>query len=90
MKEREMAIGEFKDVESGEINNLEVLEQPLIISQESKLVDYDDDGSETSGVDNQNGSTWMVFLCTFVAVCGSFEFGSCVSIFICSLRILCL
>ena len=75
-----MTIVQDKDVENGEINyNIEDLEQPFI--KQVKKVEYVDDESETSGID-QNGSIWMVLLSTFVAVCGSFEFGSCVSIFI--------
>lgn len=35
---------------------------------------------------NSKGHQWMVYLTTFVAVCGSFAFGSCVSV----LRLLCL
>lgn len=27
---------------------------------------------------SNSGGLWMVFFCTFIAVCGSFEFGSCV------------
>lgn len=35
-------------------------------------------------IDEENEDLGMVFLSTFVAVCGSFEFGSCVSIsFVC-------
>jgi len=26
------------------------------------------------------GHPWMVYFCTFVAVCGSYEFGACVSV----------
>ncbi|KAL5541764.1 hypothetical protein UlMin_009474 [Ulmus minor] len=71
-----MTIVQDKDVENGEINyNIEDLEQPFI--KQVKKVEYVDDESETSGAD-QNGSIWMVLLSTFVAVCGSFEFGSCV------------
>ncbi|PPD82169.1 hypothetical protein GOBAR_DD20888 [Gossypium barbadense] len=62
-----MTIRQFKDVESGEINGLEDLEKPLIGADDEKIV-----------VHHENGSIWMVLLCTFVAVCGSFEFGSCV------------
>lgn len=40
--------------------------QPLLIHQE-----------ESSG--DSQGSIWMVLLSTAVVVCGSFEFGSCVS-----------
>lgn len=66
-----MAIGHCKDVENGEtVNGLEDLEKPFI--QPGKIVSYEDD--------DESGSIWMVLLSTFVAVCGSFEFGSCVSI----------
>lgn len=58
-----MAIDQHKDVENG----LNELENPFI--QQAKHVDSDED----------NGSIWMVLLSTCVAVCGSFEFGSCVS-----------
>lgn len=42
---------------------------------------------EEENLANENGSShenskkhpWMVYLSTFVAVCGSYEFGSCVS-----------
>ncbi|WRX21080.1 Major facilitator [Theobroma cacao] len=61
-----MAIGQLKDVETGEINGLEDLEKPLIVEEQTVV------GSDESG------SIWMVLICTFVAVCGSFEFGSCV------------
>ncbi|KAL3829391.1 hypothetical protein ACJIZ3_018193 [Penstemon smallii] len=57
-------IDQNKDVENG----LDELEKPFI--QQPKYVD---DSEEVA-----NGSIWMVLLSTFVAVCGSFEFGSCV------------
>lgn len=73
-----MAIGQFKDVENGEIvNGLEGLEKPFI-QEEGKVVSYEDDDDESN--ETSGGSLWMVLLSTFVAVCGSFEFGSCVSI----------
>ena len=31
-------------------------------------------------IQSNNGGLWVVLLSTLVAVCGSFEFGSCVSI----------
>ncbi|KAK3039035.1 hypothetical protein RJ639_027520 [Escallonia herrerae] len=65
-----MAIQHFKDVEGGENKGLEDLEVPFL--QDAKVVDSDDGASKGSG------SIGMVLLCTFVAVCGSFEFGSCV------------
>ncbi|KAK3189840.1 hypothetical protein Dsin_029401 [Dipteronia sinensis] len=71
-----MAIGQYKDVENGceIVNSLEVLEKPFI-QQEGKFVgSYHEDEDDN---DNEKGSLWMVLLCTFVAVCGSFEFGSC-------------
>ncbi|GMN46519.1 hypothetical protein TIFTF001_015685 [Ficus carica] len=76
-----MAIGQCKDVESGEIrnNSLEDLEQPFIKQENSvDFVDWNTSNSSTE----ENGSIWMVLLCTFVAVCGSFQFGCCVPIFI--------
>ncbi|KAJ8766497.1 hypothetical protein K2173_022556 [Erythroxylum novogranatense] len=66
-----MAIVEHKDLEKGEVNGLEDLERPLIQGQKVAS-----SGSDESVEDN--GSLWMVLLSTFVAVCGSFEFGSCV------------
>ncbi|CAI0466577.1 unnamed protein product [Linum tenue] len=72
-----MAIGNLKDVESGEITyGLEDLEEPLM---NGKVVSCSS-GEETDGEgeDSSNGSIGMVLLSTAVAVCGSFEFGSCV------------
>lgn len=72
-----MAIGQCKDVENGDIvNGLEDLEKPFI--QPGIVVRYEDDDES-----DESGSIWMVLLSTFVAVCGSFEFGSCVSILFC-------
>ncbi|KAH9683156.1 Sugar transporter ERD6-like 16 [Citrus sinensis] len=71
-----MAIGHCKDVENGEIviNGLEDLEEPFI-QKEGKVVSYQDEDDDQ---ENNGGSVGMVFLSTFVAVCASFEFGSCV------------
>lgn len=60
-----MAIGQHKD---GENNGLQALEESLLICCE---------GGEKAI--KRESSLWMVLLCTLVAVCGSFEFGSCVS-----------
>lgn len=69
-----MAIREIKDVERGEIvNKVEDLEKPLL----KKVGDQNDE--EESEI---NESYLMVLLSTFVAVCGSFEFGSCVSFYL--------
>lgn len=65
-----MAITE--DVENGGGRGLEAAKEPLI--QKEKIVTY---GSKES---SNQGSLTMVLLSTLVAVCGSFEFGSCVSI----------
>lgn len=63
-----MAIREIKDVERGEIaNKVEDLGKPLLTDQ---------DAAKESEI---NESYLMVLFSTFVAVCGSFEFGSCVS-----------
>ncbi|KAK4405634.1 Sugar transporter ERD6-like 16 [Sesamum angolense] len=65
-----MAIYEHRDVEKGLDGHHCELEKPFI--QHPKSVDSDE---ETT---NDNGSIGMVLLSTCVAVCGSFEFGSCV------------
>ncbi|KAL2229809.1 UNVERIFIED_CONTAM: Sugar transporter ERD6-like 16 [Sesamum indicum] len=66
-----MAIHEYRDVENGlDVGHHHELEKPFI--QQPKCVDSDE---ETT---NKNGSIGMVLLSTCVAVCGSFEFGSCV------------
>ncbi|XXG80735.1 hypothetical protein AAC387_Pa09g1528 [Persea americana] len=57
-----------RDVEHG--GNVE----PLIQRKKKKSDGADDDGSHC----NNDGSMSMVLLSTFVAVCGSFEFGICV------------
>ncbi|XP_010424172.1 PREDICTED: sugar transporter ERD6-like 16, partial [Camelina sativa] len=62
-----MAIREIKDVERGDIaNKVEDLGKPFLTDQD------DEKESEV------NESYLMVIFSTFVAVCGSFEFGSCV------------
>ncbi|KAJ7955019.1 Sugar transporter ERD6 [Quillaja saponaria] len=61
------------ELENGEGNGLEDLEKPFI--QQRKAAG--DDAYEGDKM-VQNGSIGMVLLPTFVAVCGSFEFGSCV------------
>ena len=40
----------------------------------------DGDGSADGG-SSRGGNPWMVYLSTFVAVCGSYEFGCCVSVY---------
>jgi SP family facilitated glucose transporter-like MFS transporter 8 len=64
------------DVEQGEIIGLEDLEKPLILEEKIVVIN---DNNETDQDQESTGSIGMVLLCTFVAVCGSFEFGSCVS-----------
>uniref|UniRef100_A0A6N2N9F2 Major facilitator superfamily (MFS) profile domain-containing protein n=1 Tax=Salix viminalis TaxID=40686 RepID=A0A6N2N9F2_SALVM len=64
------------DVErAGEVNGLEDLEKPLILEEKIVVIN---DNHETDQDQESTGSIGMVLLCTFVAVCGSFEFGSCV------------
>ncbi|RVX22148.1 Sugar transporter ERD6-like 16 [Vitis vinifera] len=74
-----MGIHQREDVEKGGKNGLEDLKKPLV--QGEKIIVSNELGCETDGSSSQNGSDgsiWMVLLSTFVAVCGSFEFGSCV------------
>ncbi|PIN03741.1 putative transporter (major facilitator superfamily) [Handroanthus impetiginosus] len=59
-----MAIDQYKDLENGP----QELEKPFI--QQPKIADSEEEC--------ENGSIFMVLLSTCVAVCGSFEFGSCV------------
>jgi len=54
-------------VESGEATKLHCLQEPFIQPEEAKHGE-------------NNGSIRMVLLSTLVAVCGSFTFGTCVSI----------
>lgn len=75
-----MAIDQCKDIENGPVVDLE---KPFL--QPHKAVDFEDES------ENGNGNNIaMVLLCTAVAVCGSFEFGSCVSSFIHLLSFFCL
>ncbi|KAJ9700146.1 hypothetical protein PVL29_005800 [Vitis rotundifolia] len=74
-----MGIHQCEDVEKGGKNGLEDLKKPLV--QGEKIIVSNELGYGTDGSSSQNGSDgsiWMVLLSTFVAVCGSFEFGSCV------------
>ncbi|KAK6930088.1 Major facilitator, sugar transporter-like, partial [Dillenia turbinata] len=57
-----------QDIENGGVDNLK---EPLV-SKEKIVSNEKDDGRI------KRGSIGMVLLSTFVAVCGSFEFGSCV------------
>ncbi|KAL7178042.1 hypothetical protein ACSBR2_031243 [Camellia fascicularis] len=68
-----MVIEKCKDIENGNSNGIEDLEKPFI--ENKKVVDSEDDESHLG---DQKGSNAMVLLSTAVAVCGSFEFGSCV------------
>jgi SP family sugar porter-like MFS transporter len=64
-----MAIKE--DVEN---RRQEEMREPLIQDQ-NNLADGEDGSSQGSN----KGHPWMVYFSTFVAVCGSYAFGSCVS-----------
>ncbi|XP_052189605.1 sugar transporter ERD6-like 16 [Diospyros lotus] len=69
-----MAIEQFQDIENGENSiGLEDLEEPFI--EAKKIADSEGEESE---ITEDNGSIGMVLFSTAVAVCGSFEFGSCV------------
>ncbi|KAJ4850750.1 hypothetical protein Tsubulata_050411 [Turnera subulata] len=63
-------MAEGEDVEYGSKGVHREVREPLMKKDQTQ------DGS----VSHQNGSkesVWMVYLSTFVAVCGSFAFGSC-------------
>ena len=74
----------IEDVESGEATKLQCLQEPFIQPEEAAT--YKEVGCA------ENGSIGMVLLSTLVAVCGSFTFGTCVSIYLkpyCSCHSLC-
>lgn len=63
------------DIEDGENRGIDEMNAPLLKQGKTVASGQDD---KLDGSDN-GGSLGMVLLSTFVAVCGSFEFGSCVS-----------
>lgn len=67
-----------QDAEKSEKGLQEEIRAPLI--PEKKTNSYKDgNGSEDQATKSGNEHEWMVYLTTFVAVCGSYAFGSCVS-----------
>ncbi|XP_042939207.1 sugar transporter ERD6-like 16 isoform X2 [Carya illinoinensis] len=71
-----MAIGQYNHADNGQVNGFEDLEKPFI--RQEKDVGYGNNNPDKSV---ESGSIRMVLLSTFVAVSGSFEFGSCYSMF---------
>ncbi|KAF7837177.1 sugar transporter ERD6-like 16 [Senna tora] len=69
-----MGIEQYRDVESGEGNK--DLQEPFILKRNKTAASCGDSVEADKRV--QNGSIAMVLLSTFVAVCGSFSFGTCV------------
>ncbi|PNY04855.1 sugar transporter ERD6-like 16-like protein [Trifolium pratense] len=65
------------DVESGENNGVQYLHEPFIQQRGDEY--FSDECKEVDSYKSvENGSIGMVLLSTFVAVCGSFSFGTCV------------
>lgn len=70
-----------KDLENGNSNSSE----PNVDSKNENgnlsepLIDRKNDAKEQIQNSSNNDGLCMVFFSTFIAVCGSFEFGSCVS-----------
>lgn len=62
-----------QDIERAENSMQEEIIVPLI--PQEKTSSTDENGESQKG---SKGHQWMVYLSTFVAVCGSFAFGSCV------------
>ena len=72
-----MAITNTRDIENCASKGPQDLEEPFIEhTNKVVVISEDEETSET------NVSVGMVLFSTCVAVCGSFEFGSCVSIHI--------
>lgn len=65
-----------QDVEKGEDSTQEEIRKPLMQGQKNQP-DAGGSGSEDQTDQSSKEHLWMVYLSTFVAVCGSFEFGSC-------------
>lgn len=64
-----------EDVEHGVQE--EQIREPLMLAEDKTMaVTDEEDGSAN---ESSKGHPWMVYLSTFVAVCGSYEFGCCVS-----------
>ncbi|MCI01323.1 sugar transporter ERD6-like 16-like [Trifolium medium] len=70
-----MTIEQHKDVESGHENGHQDLQEPFLQNEKDAAVEFQDIESNKRA---ENGSIGMVLLSTFVAVCGSFSFGTCV------------
>lgn len=66
-----MTIEQHKDVESGEANGIQDLQEPFIQHGKDAGVACKDIESNKSV---ENGSIGMVLLSTFIAVCGSTSF----------------
>lgn len=78
-QKKEMAGRE--DEEKGQRRSTEEeIREPLIVPVKSGSGNNDDeDGHGRADKNNRKEERWMVYLSTFVAVCGSYEFGCCVS-----------
>uniref|UniRef100_A0A803MWV8 Major facilitator superfamily (MFS) profile domain-containing protein n=1 Tax=Chenopodium quinoa TaxID=63459 RepID=A0A803MWV8_CHEQI len=64
-----------KDVERGLDCKQDEVQQPKIHAKESII-----DGGCKKGKASSKGYPWMIYLSTCVAVCGSYQFGACVSV----------
>lgn len=65
----------IEDVENGEINVVKYTMQEPFIQKDGDACEE----VESAHKNVENGSIGMVLLSTFVAVCGSFSFGTCVT-----------
>lgn len=65
-----------QDIENGETIRQSEITEPLIQHEQNST--HDEENHEAKGSSNK-GSISMVLISTAVAVCGSFEFGTCVS-----------
>lgn len=61
-------------MENSENREVEEIRAPLILTDKE-----DGHGDEEKAEKSTKEDIWMVYLSTFVAVCGSYEFGCCVS-----------
>ncbi|KAK2990544.1 hypothetical protein RJ640_019824 [Escallonia rubra] len=65
-----------QDIQKAEQSVQEEIREPLV-PREKTEADEDGYGAEDQTQKGSKGHEWMVYLSTFVAVCGSYAFGSC-------------
>lgn len=74
-----MKMATKQNIKVSEKNDQVEIRVPLVLGQKAKFADEDDYAVEYQTGKNK-GHQWILYLTTFVTVCGSFAFGSCVRV----------